>query len=196
MSPWRRREYEGHLWPRCCVETVCFLLLALWWLPLFAQPKLSPFVWTPKVNHLHPHPPNPHSADPNRPPNPLSQRLCRKDAVVFAALVQSCSGGEVGTAFNMTKHSARRRKKKSCECGLLCAVWTVPCLHAYKEGYGKKEMETKAGWVHDSGKKEGRKKHRYESLLLAFKSFRWPKPGAELYCKDSEYRTEHKKGEL
>lgn len=96
----------------CCVETVCFLLSALWWQLLFPQPNLSPFVWTPKVNHLHPHAPNPHEANPTPPPDPLSQRLCRKDAVVFAALVQGCSGGEVGTAFNTTKQSAGRRGKR------------------------------------------------------------------------------------
>lgn len=40
----------------CCVETVCFLLLAFDGYPCFPA-KALPFVWTPKVNHLHPHPP-------------------------------------------------------------------------------------------------------------------------------------------
>lgn len=58
------------------------------------------------------------------------------------------------------------------------------CMHT-KRGMGsQKETETNAGWVNDSGKKGSRKKHRYESLLLALKSFRWLKPGAEVYCKD------------
>lgn len=113
MSPWRGRESEGHLWPSwlLCGNSMLPSVSPLM-ATLFPQPKLSPFVWTPKVNHLHPHPPNPHSADPTPPPSPLSQRLCRKDAVVFAALAQGCSAGEVGTAFNTTQQSAGRRGKR------------------------------------------------------------------------------------
>lgn len=82
---------------------------------LFGHLKSTTYILT--------HPP---TLDWPRPPhNPLSQRLCRKDAVVFAALAQGRSGGEVGAAFNTTKHSVSNAKQRleeeerACECGLL-----------------------------------------------------------------------------
>lgn len=100
-------ESEGHLWP-CRLPCGNSVLPSV--RSLMAPPPLPPSLphggrlfghRPPKVNHLHPPSPpssihtNPQSW-PHPPRSPLSQRLCRKDAVVFAAQAQGCLLGFMG----------------------------------------------------------------------------------------------------
>lgn len=129
-------ESEGHLWPRrlLCGNSVLPSVS-----PLMAPLPLPPSLphgcrlfghRPPKVNHLHHLPPpslpslfSPHTLThikPHPPLSPLSQRLCRKDAVVFAAPAWGCLlgwvvglGVEEAAAFTRQNGLFKKKNKES-----------------------------------------------------------------------------------